>query len=202
MKKPLICHPVTLLFLGVIPALASSATLLDALGMGLAALSVLLCSTLVLSLLRAQLSPAARFAATLITVAAFATMAQLLLRAFLPRAVDMLGYYAAILAAELLIFGREEKTGAALGSALMSGLCFFAFLLVLGALRELFGSASIAGAPVALLKSCTIPLLSKTSGGFILFAILLAVVNKLFPGQEKAADLAPADALPEAEKEA
>lgn len=188
MKKKLFCSPVTLLFLGVIPALAASTKLLDALGMGLAALLVLLCSTLVLHLLRGLISQEARPVAALLTVAAFATMAQLLLRAFLPSATEMLGYYAAIFAVELLLFDGKRSLGGALSTVLSNWLCFFLFLLCLAALRELFGSASIAGAPVELLKDCKIPLLAETSGGLFLFGILLAVVNKLFPGQADEAE--------------
>ena len=196
MNKKMRINPVTLLFLGVVPAIAASTNVLDALGMSLAALCVLLCSTLVLGLLRKVLDEGTFFAAALLTVAAFAAMAQLLLRAFLPSLTEMLGYYTAILAAELLFFGREEKLGKALGSALLNGLCFAICVLLLAALRELFGAASIAGTPVELLKPYKIPALCEVSGGLILFAILLALVQAIFPARKR--DAAPA----EAEKEA
>ena len=196
MNKKMRINPMTLLFLGVVPAIAASTKVLDALGMSLAALGVLLCSTLVLGLLRKLIDDSTFFAAALLTVAAFAAMAQLLLRAFLPSTAEMLGYYTAILAAELLFFGREEKLGKALGSALLSGLGFAVCVLLLAALRELFGAASIAGTPVELLKAYKIPALCEVYGGLILFAILLALVQAIFPARKR--DAAPA----EAEKEA
>jgi hypothetical protein len=69
-------------------------------------------------------------------------------------------------------------------------------VLLLAALRELFGAASIAGTPVELLKACKISALGEVSGGLILFAILLALVQALFPARESEATPA------EAEKEA
>ena len=206
-RKLLFRNPTVLMFLGLAPALTASTDVRAALGLSLAVMAVLLCSALVLGLVRRLIPKEALLPAALLVVAGFASMVQLLMQAFLPNVLNMLGFYVAVLAVDLMLFGSAEDAadfglGKGLLSALENGFAFAVFTLVLAAIRELFGSASVAGAPVALLKTCTIPLLSKTSGGFILFAILLAVVNKLFPGQEKAADLAPADALPEAEKEA
>lgn len=203
-KLKLFCSPVTLLFLGAAPALAASADVRAALGMSLAVLFVLLCSALVLALLRRLLPAEARFAAILLTVAGFASMAQLLLHALLPSAYALLGLYAAVLGVDLMLFGAGE-TGAerGLGSALISGLFFALFVLILSAVREIFGAASFAGNPIEFLAPYKIPLLTQASGGLILFSILLAVVNKLFPGGEEAGELTRAAAgLKAAEKEA
>ena len=191
MKKILNCNPVLLLFLGAAPALASSVSVTGALGMGIAVLGVLLCSALVLGLLRNLIPEDAKFCAALIVVAGFASMAQLLLHAFLPSAYAMLGFYAAVLGVDLMLFGSAEKAldeglGKSLMNALVSGLCFLVFILILAAIRELFGSASFAGNAVDGLKDIKIALLSQPSGGLFVFGILLAVVNKLFPSTEGA----------------
>ena len=191
MKK---LHPVTILFLGAVPALAASADVRAALGMSLAVLIVLLCSVLVLGLLRRLIPAEARLPAAVLTVAGFASMAQLLLNAFLPAAASMLGLYLAVLAVDLLLFSFAEGSlggglGKTFGKALLAAVCFAAFLLVLAALRELFGSASFAGNEIAALKEYRIPLLAQPAGGLILFAVLLAVVNRLFPGGDVQGDL-------------
>ncbi len=204
MKK---IHPVTILFLGAVPALAASTDVRAALGMSLAVCLVLLCSTLLLGLARKLIPVEVRLPATLLTTAGFASMAQLLLKAFLPTAASMLGLYLAVLAVDLLIFysakeALDEGLGRVLGRALLSAVCFAVFVLVLAVLREVFGSASIAGNEIAALKAYRIPLLAQPAGGLILFAVLLALVKSIFPkGEIKDAETRAAVGL-EAEKEA
>lgn len=188
-KKLLFCNPVTLLFLGAAPALAASTDVRAALGMSAAVICVLLCSALLLGLLRKLIPAKARFGAALIVVAGFASMAQLLLQAFLPSAWAMLGFYAAILGVDLMLFGSAENTldqglGKGLLNALVSGLCFAVFVLILAAIRELFGSASFAGNPVEALKDYKITVLGQASGGLCVYAVLLAVVNRIFPAED------------------
>ena len=190
MKKNLLyCNPVTLLFLGAAPALAASTDVRAALGMSAAVLCVLLCSALVLGLLRKLIPAEAKFGAALLVVAGFASMAQLLLQAFLPSAWAMLGFYAAILGVDLMLFGSAENAldeglGKGLASALVSGLCFAVFVLILAAIRELFGAASFAGKSVEALRDYKIGTLTQASGGLCVFAILLAVVNRIFPSED------------------
>lgn len=207
MKKNLLyANPVTLLFLGAAPALAASTDVRAALGMSAAVLGVLLCSALVLGLLRRLIPAEARFGAALLTVAGFASMAQLLLQAFLPSAWAMLGFYAAILAVDLMLFGSAENAldeglGQGLLNALLCGVCFAVFVLILAALRELFGAASFAGNAVEALKNYRITLLAQPSGGLLVFAVLLAVVNRLFPSESGLGALTRAAAGLEAEAE-
>jgi len=190
MKKNLLyVNPVTLLFLGAAPALAASTDVRAALGMSAAVLCVLLCSALVLGLIRKLIPAEAKFGAALLVVAGFASMAQLLLQAFLPSAWAMLGFYAAILGVDLMLFGNAENAldeglGKGLLSALVSGLCFAVFVLILAAIRELFGAASFAGKSVEALKDYKIGTLTQASGGLCVFAILLAVVNRIFPSED------------------
>lgn len=193
-NKLLFQNPVTLLFLGAAPALAASTDVRAALGMSAAVLGVLLCSALVLGLLRKLIPDGARLPAALLVVAGFASMAQLLLQALLPGVYEMLGFYAAILAVDLLLFGNaetaaEEGLGKGLLNALLSGLCFAVFVLLLAAVRELFGAASFAGTPVEALKDYRITLLTQPSGGLFVFAVLLAVVNAIFPAQKGIGEL-------------
>lgn len=185
-RKLLFRNPVLLLFLGAAPALAASMDVRAALAMSAAVLAVLLCSVVVLGVLRRLIPAQVRLPAALLVVAGFASMAQLLLQAFLPSLFEMLGFYAAVLAVDLLIFGGSEDAlelglGKALLSALVCGLCFAAFTLVLAAVRELFGNASFAGNPVEALKNCRISLLAQPAGGLMVFAILLAVINGICP---------------------
>lgn len=207
-RKLLFQNPVLLMTLGVVPALAASTDLRAALGMSAAVMFVLLCSALVLGLLRKLIPAGAKLPAVLLTVAGFAAMAQMLLHAFLPSAYEMLGSYAAILGVDLMLFGSTEDAadfglGKGMLNALECGFAFAVFTLVLAAIREFFGSASLAGHVFEGLKAYRIPLLTQAPGGLIVFSILLAVFNKLFPRPEEAGkDTCAAVGIPCEEKEA
>lgn len=181
-------HPVTVLFLAAAPILAASATTFGALGMSLAVLCVTLCSLLLLALLRRIIPAEAKLPAALLTIAGFAAIAQMLMNAFVPAAASALGVYLAILASDLLIFSYAERTldrgpGKTIVGAVAAAALFLLFTFVLAALREIFGAASFAGHEIAALKAYRIPLLTQSAGGLILFAVLLAVVNRIFPAE-------------------
>ena len=206
-RKLLFRSPVTLLFLGAAPALGASADLRGALGMSAAVLGVLLLSALILGLLRKLIPAEAKLPAAVLVVAGCASAAQLLLHALLPAVWEMLGFYAAVLAVDLMLFAAAEDAvdfglGKGLCSALASGLIFAAFVLALALIRELFGAASLAGNPVEALAAYKIPLLTKVSGGLVVYAILLAVVNAVCPAQDGAGELSRAAAGLGEEKEA
>lgn len=206
-RKLLFQNPVTLLFLGVVPALGASVSVQGALGMSAAVMGVLLLSSLVLGLLRSLIPSGARLPAAILVVAGFASAAQQLLHAFLPSAFEMLGFWAAVLAVDLMLFAAAEDAadfglGKGLLNALACGVIFAVFVLILAAIRELFGAASLAGNPVEALEAYKIPLLCQSSGGLVIFAILLAVVNALCPAQGGAGPLSRAAAgLEQADKE-
>ena len=186
-RKLLFRNPVMLLFLGTAPALAASTDVRAALGMSIAVMGVLLCSALVLGLLRKLIPAEAKLAAIALVVAGFASMAQLLLQALLPSVFEMLGFYLAILAVDLLLCGSGEDAadfglGKGLLNALENGFCFAVFVLLLAGIRELFGAASLAGSPIEALKDYKIPMLLQVSGGLVVYSILLALFNRLFPG--------------------
>ena len=187
-RKPLFQNPTALLFLGAVPALGASATVNGALGMSLAVVGVLVLSALVLGLGRSLIPEGARFPSAVLVVAGFASAAQLLLHALLPSAWEMLGIYAAVLAVDLMLFAAADDAlelglGKGVLNALLCGLVFAVFTLILAAIRELFGSASFAGNPVEALEAYKIPLLAKFSGGLVVFAILLAIVNAICPAK-------------------
>ncbi len=205
-RKLLYQNPVTLLFLGAVPALGASVSVQGALGMSAAVIGVLLLSALVLGALRGLIPSGARLFAAVIVVAGFASAAQLLLHAFLPSAYEMLGFWAAILAVDLMLFAAAEDAaeyglGKGLLNALISGVIFAVFVLILAAIRELFGAAALGGMAVEALEPYKIPLLLKSSGGLVVFAILLAIVNKFCPAQDGAGPLSRAAAGLGEEKE-
>ena len=96
----------------------------------------------------------------------------------------MMGVYLAVVAVELAVFANGEASasggfGASVLDSLVTGLGFTLALLCMAAVREIFGSGSFAGLAIPFLESHNVPLLLKAPGGFLVFAILLAVIQAL-----------------------
>lgn len=180
-------NPVLALFLGACPALALTADVRSALAIGLAVLAVMLLSSLVMGALSKLIPQGARLAAGVLVTAAFASAADMLMNAYLPGTYKMMSLYLAVVAVDLLAFGSAENAakaglGKGLANALLTGIYFTVVVLVVAAVRELFGAGSFAGNEIAFLKDHAVPLLSQASGGFMILAFAAAVVNKLCRG--------------------
>ena len=135
--------------LGLCPLLAVSNSMVNALGLGLATLLVLIGSNGLVSLCRHQLIPAIRLPVFVLIIASFTTCAELLLRAFALELYQALGIFIPLIVTNCTILGRAESFASknsffpSLLDGLMTGLGFALVLLVLGFLRELFGTGII-----------------------------------------------------------
>ena len=180
-------NPVLVLLLGACPAMALTTDVRAALAIGLAALVVMVLSSIVIAALTKLIPQGARLAACVLVTAAFVSAVEMLMNAYLPGVYSMMGIYLAVCAVNLLLFGAAENAaeagfGKALVNALVTGLVFTAVILVVAAIRELFGYGSFAGNEIAFLKAQAVVPLTQPTGGFLVFAFVAAVVNKLFPG--------------------
>lgn len=135
--------------LGLCPLLAVSATVVNALGLALATLLVLVGSNLTVSLIRHRIPATVRLPAFVMIIAAFVTCAELLMAAYAYELYGILGIFIPLIVTNCAILGRAESFASRqppLASALdglMTGLGFASVLLVLGALRELFGQGTL-----------------------------------------------------------
>ena len=180
-------NPVLVLLLGACPAMALTTDVRAALAIGLAALVVMVLSSVVIAALARLIPQGARLAACVLVTTAFVSAVEMLMNAYLPSVYSMMGIYLAVCAVNLLVFGAAENAaeagfGKALVNALVTGLVFTAVILVVAAIRELFGYGSFAGNEIAFLKAHAVVTLTQPTGGFLVFAFVAAVVNKLFPG--------------------
>ncbi len=176
-------NPLLILFLGACTAMGATTTLLGGVGMGVAALLVLVLSGVVLSALKSVIPQCARVPACVLVVTGFVSLVQMVMNAFLPDVFNMIGIYLAVAAVDLMIFGLAEEAaqssvGAAVKQAAWTGLRFVAILAVMGLVREVFGQASIAGVELAFLADYKIPLLAQAPGGFVVFSFITAVLSK------------------------
>ena len=107
-KGILLENPVFVLILGTCPTLATTTTVIGALGMGLAATAVLIFSNLLISLLRKIIPDSVRIPCYIVIIAGLVTIVQMLMHAFLPEIYDMLGVYLALITVNCIILGRAE----------------------------------------------------------------------------------------------
>lgn len=178
-------NPVLILVLGTCPTLATSTGVISALSMGLAATVVLVCSNAVISALRNIIPDTVRIPCYIVVIAGFVTMVQMLLEAFLPSIYEMLGVYLALIVVNCIILGRAEmfarKNGVldSILDGLGMGIGFLVALLLMATVREVLGAGSFAGIEIPFMQSLKIPVLVQAPGGFLVFGILIAVMNKL-----------------------
>lgn len=171
--------PVFVLFLGACPAVALSGDIKAALGIGCAALVVMMLSALVMALIGKKLAERARLVCSVLVTAFFVSVTQQLMGAFVPAVSKMMGVYLAVLAVDLMVFGvvgEEKSAGVAIKDAAKTGVLFLAAVVVLAALRMLLTGAFIEGLNIAVF--------GKVSGGLTLFAIELAVINAVCNGKK------------------
>ena len=179
LKKTVAGNPLLILFLGACTAMGATATVLGAVGMGVAALIVMVLSALVLTALNKVIPQSARIPAVVIVVAGFVSIIQMLMNAFLPDIYQMLGIYVAVAAVDLLIFGTADEGSVA--GAVKNGLRFLIVLVVMGIIREVLGEGSFAGMEIPFLQDYTLPLMTKAPGGFVVLAFVAGIVSKLHP---------------------
>lgn len=178
-------NPVLRLVLGTCPTLATSTSVESAIGMGLAATVVLVCSNIVISALRKVIPSKVRIPAYIVVIAGFVSIVQMVVKAFLPQIDEMLGVYLPLIVVNCIILGRAEafaSKNTVLYSAvdgLGMGVGFTAALLLMAGIRELLGAGSIAGFTVLPEAIPPMTIFVLAPGGFFVFGILIALANKV-----------------------
>ena len=182
-------NPVFILILGTCPTLATTTNVVGAFGMGIAALIVLLCSNVLISLLRNIIPLAVRIPCYITIIAGFVTVVQMLIQAFFPELYEMLGVYLALIVVNCIILGRAEmfaSRNSVCKSALDGigmGLGFTLALCAMATVREVFGAASFAGMAIPFLAPYKIEFLVKAPGGMLVYGLLIALVTVLTRGK-------------------
>lgn len=187
-------NPVLILVLGTCPALATSTSMFQAISMGLAATAVLVCSNVAISLLRKVIPDTVRIPCYIVVIASFVTAVQMLLQAFLLPVYDILGTWLSLIVVNCIVLGRAEmfaRKNTPLDSALDGlgmGVGFLVALLAMATIREVLGSGTILSGlgdfgieaiKIPLIYDIRIPILTEAPGGFLVYGILIAVMNKI-----------------------
>ena len=185
-------NPVFVLILGTCPTLATTTNVVGAFGMGVAALVVLLCSNVLISLLRRVIPDGVRIPCYITIIAGFVTVVQMIIQAKFPELYEMLGVYLALIVVNCIILGRAEMFASknnVLRSALDGigmGLGFTLALCAMATVREVFGAASFAGIAIPFLADYKIEFLVKAPGGMLVYGLLIALVCALTNGKAPA----------------
>lgn len=182
-------NPVLVLLLGTCPTLATSTQAKNAIGMGLAATVVLMCSNIAISALRKIIPDKVRIPSYVVVIAGFVTVVQMLVKAYAPALDKSLGIYLPLIVVNCIILGRAEMFASKNGvvdSALDGigmGLGFTLALLLMATIREIFGAGSWMGIRLVSEEARTISIMGLAPGGFFVFGSLIALVNKLSKGK-------------------
>lgn len=177
-------NPVFALVLGMCPTLATTTSAINGMSMGLATTFVLICSNVVISLLKNLIPDKVRIPAFIVVIATFVTMVQLLMQAYLPAIYEVLGLFIPLIVVNCIVLGRAEAfaakntVGLSALDGLGMGLGFSLALTLIGAVRELLGTGCIFGMN---LYSETYGMLIfvLAPGAFIVLGYLMALVQKL-----------------------
>ena len=154
-------NPTFVLMLGMCPTLATTTSAINGMSMGLATMAVLICTNVVISCMKSITPDKVRIPVFIVVIAAFVTMLQLVIKAFLPDIDAALGLFIPLIVVNCIILGRAE-----------------AFLTLLGICREFLGNGSIFGLTL-LPETYNILLFVLPPGAFITLGFLIAIVNKL-----------------------
>lgn len=177
-------NPTFVLLLGMCPTLATTTSAINGLSMGLATMSVLICSNVAISLIKNLTPDMVRIPVFVVVIASFVTVLQMCLAAYLPAVNASLGLYIPLIVVNCVILGRAEafacKHGAfdSMMDGVGMGLGFTVALTLLGIVRELLGAGSVFD--IRLLPETTNMLLFiLPPGAFITLGYLIAIINRL-----------------------
>ncbi len=175
-------NPSLRLVLGTCPTLAVTTLAMNGLGMGLAATFVLICSNIAISAMRKVIPDKVRLPAYITIIAAFVTILQMLVKAYVPALDKSLGIFLPLIVVNCIILGRAEMFAskhAVVDSALDGlgmGLGFTLTLVLMGSIREILGAGTLFGAQVMPTSVDPMTLFITPPGGFFVFGVLMALV--------------------------
>lgn len=177
-------NPILILVLGLCPSLATSTSVQNGFGMGMAVTFVLACSNVIISIIRKGIPDKVRIPCFIVVIAAFVTMVQLLMKSYLPALDKQLGIFVPLIVVNCIILGRAEAYASknnpfkSFIDGVAMGLGFTASLCLLSIIREILGSNKLLGLNFFPgYDPMTVFILAP--GGFFTIATVMAVVRYL-----------------------
>ncbi len=181
-------NPVFMQTIGLCPTLATSTTITNALGMTAAATAVLICSNIVISILRNFIPDKVRIASYITIIASFVTLIQMVLNAYVPSVAASLGLFLPLIVVNCIILGRAEAFASKnkpLPSALdgiTMGIGFGFALVLIAIVREVLGSGSFMGVAFWTQPAT---LMGLPAGGFLAMGFVMAAIQAIMRKMSK-----------------
>lgn len=185
-------NPTFVQLLGMCPTLATTTSVKNGIGMGLSATAVLILSNMLISLLRKVIPDKVRIAAYIVIIAAFVTIVEMCLKAYLPDIAEQLGIFIPLIVVNCIILARAESFASKNGvlSSMLDGagmgLGFTGALAIISAVREFFGAGSIFGIKIYGDTITPMAIFGMPPGGFITLGIIIAVINAIISRRKAA----------------
>ncbi|MDL2291884.1 electron transport complex subunit E [Bacteroides sp. OttesenSCG-928-F21] len=177
-------NPVFVLLLGMCPTLGTTSSAINGMGMGLATMFVLVCSNVVISMIKNLIPDMVRIPAFIVVIASFVTLLQMVMQAYVPGLYATLGLFIPLIVVNCIVLGRAEAFAAknnVLRSALDGlgmGLGFTLALTLLGTTREFLGTGKVFN--FALMpEEYGMLLFVLAPGAFIALGYLIAIINRV-----------------------
>jgi len=177
-------NPTFGLVLGMCPTLATTTSAMNGMSMGLATMFVLICSNIVISLLKNVIPDKVRIPAFIVVIATFVSILQLLMQAYVPAIYATLGLFIPLIVVNCIVLGRAEafacknNVGLSAVDGIGMGLGFTLSLTVIGAIRELLGTGCVFGAHIFSEQYGAL-IFVLAPGAFICLGYLMALMQKL-----------------------
>lgn len=195
-------NPVLAQLLGMCSTMAITTTLFNGIGMGLCVTIILICSNVVISLLRKVIPSKIRIAAYVVVIAGFVTIVDLLMQAYLPSLSESLGIFIPLIVVNCIILGRAEafasknSVAASALDGVFQGLGYTIVLVIMCVVRELLGSGTFGGGILGadgagirvLPEQFPAMMMILPVGGFLTLGVLIAVVQYFLNKSKKGAD--------------
>lgn len=178
-------NPVLVGLLGMCPTLAVTNQAINGIGMGVATTFVLVCSNIVISLLKKVIPSTVRLPSFIVIIAGFVTLIEFLMKGYLPSIYQSLGIFLPLITVNCIILGRAEafaSKNSVLSSAfdgLGMGIGFTLALFVMASIREILGSGTFMGLKIPVLCDNSMLMFIMPAGGFFVLGVIIALVNKI-----------------------
>jgi electron transport complex protein RnfE len=177
-------NPVFVLVLGMCPTLGVTSSAINGLGMGLATAFVLMMSNVVISMVKSLIPDKVRIPSFIVIIAAFVTVVQLIMQAYIPELYKSLGLFIPLIVVNCIVLGRAEAFAAknsVFSSAIDGigiGLGFTFALVLLGSIREILGSGMLFNFTIYPEHYVTL-IFVLAPGAFIVLGYLIALINRI-----------------------
>ena len=179
------------LVLGLCPTLAVTTAAENGLGMGLATTFVLVCSNILVSLLRNVIPKRVRIAAYIVVIASFVVIVELAMQAYFYPLYKILGIFIPLIVVTCIILGRAEAFASknrlipSIADGMGMGLGFTISLTLLGAVREVIGNGTLFGLSIMWDSYEPFAVMVKAPGAFLCLGLILSIMNWMSARQRR-----------------